>query len=347
MRRLARGVVVVLTVALLAGTALALPLTSAMASRSKAPRATTGGAHHPSDSSVELTGSVNPRGAETSWYFEYGPTAAYGTQTPTTVAGSGVGGVKVSESLTGLQAGATYHYRLVAVSSTAGTIDGRDRTFTTKSAVPHHKTTPKPIGLRFVLPKAAAVATYRSSFSLAGTLSGVGGANQTLVLQASPFPYMGTFTDVGSPTTTNATGGFSFRVPSVSQNTKLRVSTLGAPAAYSRVVTLQVAVIVTLHARSAGGELVRFDGTVAPAEVGAPVSIQLLRTGRKPANVYETKVRRGTSSMSRFGALVRVRRTGVYRAFVRVSDGRQVSGHSGGILIHAAARTRRHLHRRR
>ena len=77
-----------------------------------------------------LTGSVDPVGRSTSWWFELGPTTSYGTTTVVKSAGSGRGAVAVSESLAGLTPGAEYHARLVARSS-AGTTRGADVTFRT------------------------------------------------------------------------------------------------------------------------------------------------------------------------------------------------------------------------
>ena len=343
MRRPASGRGAALTGALLASVALALPLSSpAMkAPKSKAPHASTGSARHVSGSTAELTGNVNPRGQETSYYFQYGPTIAYGAQTPTTAVGSGTGGVKVNQVVTGLQVGAVYHYRVVAVNAAAETTDGRDRTLTTKAPSHNRGSTPKPIQLKFVLPKEPKVVQYGSPFAVAGTLSGPGGAGQQVVLQASPFPYESAFNNLGSPATTTTRGAFSLRVPNVSQNTKLRVSTLDSPTVYSRVVTVQVAVLVTLRAQPAGQGLVRFEGTVTPAEAGAPVTFQLLRPGHRPANVGRAKVTRGAGHVSRFSALVGIRHTGSYRALVKVNNGRQVSGNSRSVFVQAVARSRK------
>ena len=38
--------------------------------------------------SATLTGSVDPRGRSTSWYFEFGTTTGYGSKTPTASLGS-------------------------------------------------------------------------------------------------------------------------------------------------------------------------------------------------------------------------------------------------------------------
>lgn len=83
-----------------------------------------------SGASVVLTGSVDPVGRSTSWWFELGPTTAYGTSTVVRSAGSGRGAVAVSESVAGLAPGAEYHVRLVARSS-SGTTRGADVVFRT------------------------------------------------------------------------------------------------------------------------------------------------------------------------------------------------------------------------
>jgi hypothetical protein len=79
---------------------------------------------------AELNGSVNPEGLETKYHFEYGTTTAYGTKTAETGAGAGKSNVSVKTAISGLTTKTTYHFRLVAVNST-GTINGRDKEFTT------------------------------------------------------------------------------------------------------------------------------------------------------------------------------------------------------------------------
>jgi len=80
--------------------------------------------------SAEVVGEVNPRQGETTWYFEWGPTATYGNKTPVPSgnAGSGDSAVSVSTLLTGLTQGATYHFRLVATNQ-YGTSATSDQTF--------------------------------------------------------------------------------------------------------------------------------------------------------------------------------------------------------------------------
>ena len=77
-----------------------------------------------------LTGSVDPRTRSTSWWFEYGTTTGYGSQTASRSAGSGNAARGVSAGLSGLRPGTTYHYRLVARND-AGTTRGANASFTT------------------------------------------------------------------------------------------------------------------------------------------------------------------------------------------------------------------------
>jgi hypothetical protein len=82
--------------------------------------------------SLRALGYVTPHGFDTHYYFEYGPTVAYGSKTVEGDAGSGGsggGGTSiVAGDLVGAQPGDTYHYRLVAKSAAAGgtTVVGRD-----------------------------------------------------------------------------------------------------------------------------------------------------------------------------------------------------------------------------
>jgi hypothetical protein len=79
------------------------------------------------------TGSVDPRGRSTSWWFEYGTTTRYGSRTPLAPAGSGSGPVPVAARLVSLPTAAEIHVRLVAESS-AGRTYGNDVAFRTSGA---------------------------------------------------------------------------------------------------------------------------------------------------------------------------------------------------------------------
>ena len=99
------------------------------------PDVETGGAAAVKATTATIEGTVNPEGSATSYYFEYGTTTAYGSKTPLfpKAVGAGFSTVAVSQALTGLTQGTTYHYRLVAVNA-AGTEIGFDQTFLTLKA---------------------------------------------------------------------------------------------------------------------------------------------------------------------------------------------------------------------
>jgi hypothetical protein len=99
----------------------------------QAPAATTNAASSVTSSGATLNGSVNPRGAATTYRFDYGTSTGYGKSTTAGSAGSGTSAVNESAHLSGLAASTTYHYRIEATNST-GTTYGADKTFTTSSS---------------------------------------------------------------------------------------------------------------------------------------------------------------------------------------------------------------------
>jgi streptogramin lyase len=79
---------------------------------------------------VQVAASITPNSQATNYYFEYGPTTAYGSSTTPQSAGSSAATTKRSGQIAGLAPGTTYHVRAVATNGT-GTTTGPDRTFTT------------------------------------------------------------------------------------------------------------------------------------------------------------------------------------------------------------------------
>jgi hypothetical protein len=82
--------------------------------------------------SAALAAQVHPHGTPTTYFFEYGPTTAYGSSTPVASAGASGTPVEISEQIEGLDPASTYHYRLVAESSEGGAT-GDDMEFTTRA----------------------------------------------------------------------------------------------------------------------------------------------------------------------------------------------------------------------
>lgn len=152
-----------------------------------APVVTTGSATAVTGTAAQLGGTVTPGGAATTYSFDYGTTTSYGSTTGTKNAGSGSAAVNASASIGGLTAGTTYHFRLVATSS-SGTTDGSDATFTTTAA-------PTP-----TVVTGSATAVTAKTATLGGTVTANGAAT------TYSFQY-GTSTSYGSSTATHPAGG--------------------------------------------------------------------------------------------------------------------------------------------
>ena len=133
------------------------------------PSATTLAATKVDARAATLNGEVNPQDASTSYYFEYGTSTSYGSRAPGSAAlvGSDASNHSVSRRIAGLKPGTTYHFRIVAVNSSATTF-GADRTFKTKAA-PQLRLTVSP-------GRASAGTSACFSFSASSRGHGVSGA---------------------------------------------------------------------------------------------------------------------------------------------------------------------------
>ncbi|HLB21190.1 MAG TPA: hypothetical protein VK605_03730, partial [Solirubrobacteraceae bacterium] len=187
---------------------LALLAASAAAAQAAGPaKANTNGAREVGYASAVLTGTVNPNGSDTSYYFQYGLTKAYGSQTAIADAGAGDKQVQVRLAIGGLQPLTVYHYRLVAVNSAGATIGDDEKLLTTK------------IPLSLAILASPNPVPFGGLVTVQGTLSGTDNAQRAVALQANSFPFTGGFQNVGNPQLTSATGGFSFTLLSQEQST--------------------------------------------------------------------------------------------------------------------------------
>jgi hypothetical protein len=308
--------------ALLAGLALLTQAagTSALAPP-KAPTAFTGGASAVGYGSATLSGAIDPRGSNTSWYFQYGPTRAYGAQTPVADAGAGAATVKVSVPVSGLQPITTYHFRLIAVNA-AGAGTGVDRAF---------RTVKVPLSLQILASPNPTL--YGGVVTIQGTLSGTGNGNADVQLQANPFPYTQGFAAVGNTEVTTAAGGFSFPFAGITETTQFRVVTTTKAPVVSTVATEKVAVNVSAHVgRAHRRHYARIYGTVAPAVDGMEVAVMRITGGRNVLTAGTVLHHRNTTT-SRYSLVVRVKRGSVYRVLVNVTNGAQVSNYSRPLFI--------------
>jgi hypothetical protein len=299
--------------------ALVLLAASAVGAQAAAPKVNTNAAREVGYATAVLTGSVNPNGSNTSYYFQYGVTRAYGSQTMIADAGSGTKAVSVRLAISGLQPLTVYHYRLVAVNSSGATIGDDEKLLTTKVPLSLQiLTSPNPV-------------SFGGTVTVQGTLSGTGNAGRTVVLQANAFPFTAAFVSVGNPEVTLPTGEFKFTLPGLASSTQFRVFTPAGNTVISPVATENVAVRVTSRvARTRRRGFARIYGTVTPAVNGAQIGVLRIAQGHgilaggtiaKPLN----------ATSSQFSRVVRVSK-GAYRVLAKVAPGPISAYGPGGVV---------------
>jgi hypothetical protein len=261
-----------------------------------------------------LRGTVNPRRLATTYFFQYGPTAAYGARTAAASAGAGAAGVTVTAAAGPLVPATTYHFRLVAQNA-SGTAVTPDRTFRTAAQALSAAlvATPNPV-------------PFGSIFSITGTVSGTGAAGRPVQIQQRPFPFAGAFANVGAAQRTDATGHFGVAMLVLPFTTQFRAVVTDRPGVVSPVLAVGALPIVATRVsgtRVRRGGRVHFSGTVRPSEPGRGIAIQKRRNGRW-ITVAGTVERATGSSFARYGKTVRIRRGGLFRVFLGTGSGATV-----------------------
>jgi hypothetical protein len=266
------------------------------------PTAITGPVSAVGPTSASASGTVNPNGRSTSWYFEYGTSTRYGKRTSSRSAGSGTANVQVSGTLTGLSPGRTYHYRLVATSS-GGTGRGRDGVFTTPAA---------PVAVT-----GAATGVTVTSATLTGTVDPNGRATTWY------FEY-GTSTSYGSRTSAKSAGSgttatgvseavsnlrpgrvYHYRLVARSDGGTSR----GADRTFS---TAGPPTVVTGQASSLTHRSARLNGSIAPNGLATTWYFEYGRTARYGARSRTRSAGKGTKPVNVSVALSGLRAATTY-----------------------------------
>jgi phosphodiesterase/alkaline phosphatase D-like protein len=105
-----------------------------------------------------LTGEVNPNGAQTDYWYEYGKSSSLGSFTSPQLLGAGNMSFSAPGTLMGLTPSTTYYFRLMAENQN-GKVNGATQSFTTlaisttTTPTPSPSPTPTPAPITFVLPK--------------------------------------------------------------------------------------------------------------------------------------------------------------------------------------------------
>lgn len=299
---------------------------AAIAVAAGAPTATTQPAGNISATGATLNGQVAPNGTDTTYYFQYGTSTTYGGQTSTQGPLQGNANKSVAADVTGLSPSTTYHYRLVAT-STAGTSNGQDQTFTT--AAPGSST-----GGAVTINASRSVVTFGGPVTISGAVAGPNGAGASVTLMQNPAPYTGGFQSTGQTTTANASGGYSFTIAPAA-NTRYEVVSKVKKPVTSSPVLVTVRVKVTLRASDLTprrGQRVRFSGSVLPAHDGLLARIQRhTATGWRTvatAPLVGASPVAGGATRSTFAKRLRITRSATYRVRVVPTDGNHAAGNS-------------------
>ena len=103
------------------------------------PTVATGPATQVGKNSAALTAVISPNKQDTSYYFQYGTSTAYGAQTIPATVPAGAVPVTVAVAVSGLEARTIFHYRIVALHGNTLPQPGSDATFMT---LPRHRPRP-------------------------------------------------------------------------------------------------------------------------------------------------------------------------------------------------------------
>lgn len=228
-----------------------------------APAVSTGGVAEVGLNAATLTASINPRGASTSYKFEWGTSSRLGTSTATGTLNASTRSSTVRTRIGGLTAGKKYYYRVVATNS-AGTSRGSTRTFTAASTA-----------TTATLAVSSDRVTYGKGVTLSGKLGGSKLSGVTVKLQTTAFPFSSPFADTGNALKSNSKGEYAFSLAAVTTTTRALVVVDGLPPFFSAPVTIRSAArtgITSLTRRANGQVVVR--GRMIPATPNGVVALQ-------------------------------------------------------------------------
>ena len=281
------------------------------------PRVTTEPAANITPVGATLNGTVDPRGAATSAFFQYGTTKNYGNRTGDQNAGLNPGAIPISADVSKLKSATTYHFRMVAENKD-GRVNGPDRTFKTAAPTTIPVFTPNPV-------------KYGDPVLVTGVIVGSNAAGAEVSLFGRAFPFTDPFTQFGNTVVADANGNYLFALTSVLSTAQFQVRGKTAPPFTSEIQTLNVASRLGLKAPSTvrKGSKVRFHGIVAPAQDGIVLEIQKLQRDGTFKRFASTNLTHRDDGRSNYSVRKRVYRRGVFRAYVFSAGGAYQPGSSG------------------
>ena len=264
---------------------------------------------------AHVSASLDPNGAETTYYFQYGRTTGYGNRTQQLTA-TGTEPVTVEADLSGLRPYTRYHWRLFARNA-AGRTGGTDRTFRTDR-----------LATALTLFGSRTVVGWNRGVMLGGRVSGAGVRGMGLELQRQPFPFDRPFTRVRT-TRAGEDGGYLFDVDHVTAATRYRVVSQTQAPVTSAVALVRARPRTSIRARLLSRKRARVSGTIVPAVTG---ELSLQRKGRTG---WKQIRHRALSAATTFSFKVfRVRTaTRAYRVVVLPVRGAYVKAKSRAVFV--------------
>lgn len=116
------------------------------------------------ETTATINGTINPEGAISSYWFEYGLTSNLGSKTSSQIAGSGFTTIATPGYLSGLTKNSTYYFSLIAENQ-YGKVTGTSFTFKT---IPGN---PAPVGSAPIVKTVAASSVSRTTANLNGQVT--------------------------------------------------------------------------------------------------------------------------------------------------------------------------------
>lgn len=217
-----------------------------------------------------LNATVDARGSDTNWHFEYGTTTAYGTSSATNTVFASQGDQPVNVQVTGLTPGTTYHFRIVANNGTGGDQTGADGTFRTAPTA-----------------AAGASSVTGASANLVGTVNPQGHATTYHFEYGESAPAYGTSTpersagSASGETTVTATigslkAGTTYHVRVIATDTTTGVVTTGVDGTFT---TNPAPGVVTGAVTGVTTDQATFSGTVDTHGLGGTYRFYVQSTG--------------------------------------------------------------------
>ena len=274
---------------------------------------------------AHVSASLDPNGAETTYYFQYGRTTGYGNRTAQLTA-TGNDPLTVEADLTGLRPYTRYHWRLFARNA-AGRTGGTDRTFRTER-----------LATALTLFGSRTVVGWNRGVMLGGRVTGAGVRGMALELQSQPFPFDRPFTRVRA-THAGEDGGYLFDVDHVTAATRYRVVSQTQAPVTSAVALVRARPRTTIRARLLSRKHARVSGTIVPAVTGE-LSLQC----QGPAGWKQVRHRALTAATTFSFKVFRARKaTRAYRVVVLPVRGAYVKATSRKVFVsRRPARARGH-----